>query len=92
MPEATTGTAPNTPAARVAAPGASAEGSGRGWLLATLLAATALGTISNNIVTVPLRRITADLGVPVTQGVLIASASVPETTTVALARGWSAQT
>jgi EmrB/QacA subfamily drug resistance transporter len=35
-----------------------------------------LGTISNNIVNVPLRQITADLGVPVTQGVLIASASV----------------
>jgi EmrB/QacA subfamily drug resistance transporter len=35
-----------------------------------------LGTISNNIVNVPLRQITADFGVPVTQGVLIASASV----------------
>ena len=48
----------------------------RAWLLAALLGATVLGTISNNIVNVPLRQITADFGVPVTQGVLIASASV----------------
>jgi EmrB/QacA subfamily drug resistance transporter len=49
---------------------------GRGWLLAALLGATVLGTISNNIVNVPLRQITADFGAPVTQGVLVASASV----------------
>jgi EmrB/QacA subfamily drug resistance transporter len=49
---------------------------GRGWLLAALLGATALGTISNNIVNVPLRQITTDFGAPVTQGVLVASASV----------------
>jgi EmrB/QacA subfamily drug resistance transporter len=41
-----------------------------------LLGATVLGTISNNIVNVPLRQITDDLGAPVTQGVLVASASV----------------
>ena len=35
-----------------------------------------LGTISNNIVNVPLRQIIADFGAPVTQGVLVASASV----------------
>jgi MFS family permease len=35
-----------------------------------------LGTISNNIVNVPLRRIIADFDAPVTQGVLVASASV----------------
>jgi EmrB/QacA subfamily drug resistance transporter len=49
---------------------------GRAWLLVALLGATVLGTISNNIVNVPLRQITADFGAPVTQGVLIASASV----------------
>jgi MFS family permease len=48
----------------------------RGPLLVALLGATVLGTISNNIVNVPLRQITADFGAPVTQGVLIASASV----------------
>ena len=48
----------------------------RGWLLAATLGATTLGTVSNNIVNVPLRQITADLGAPVTQGVLIASATV----------------
>jgi EmrB/QacA subfamily drug resistance transporter len=47
-----------------------------GWLLAALLGATFLGTVSNNIVNVPLRQITTDLGAPVTQGVLVASASV----------------
>jgi EmrB/QacA subfamily drug resistance transporter len=35
-----------------------------------------LGTISNNIVNVPLRQIIADFDAPVTQGVLVASASV----------------
>ena len=49
---------------------------GRGWLLAALLGATVLGTISNNIVNVPLRQIIADFDAPVTQGVLVASASV----------------
>jgi EmrB/QacA subfamily drug resistance transporter len=48
----------------------------RGWLLAALLGATVLGTVSNNIVNVPLRQITEDLAAPVTQGVLVASASV----------------
>ena len=49
---------------------------GRSWLLAALLGATVLGTISNNIVNVPLRQIISDLEAPVTQGVLVASASV----------------
>jgi MFS family permease len=49
---------------------------GRSWLLAALLGATVLGTISNNIVNVPLRQIIADFEAPVTQGVLVASASV----------------
>ena len=49
---------------------------GRGWLLAALLGATVLGTISNNIVNVPLRQIIADFDAPVTQGVLVAAASV----------------
>lgn len=78
MPE-TTGSPPATtaPSASVApsSPVASPP-AGRGWLLAALLGATVLGTISNNIVNVPLRQITDDLGAPVTQGVLVASASV----------------
>jgi EmrB/QacA subfamily drug resistance transporter len=45
-------------------------------LLVALLGATVLGTISNNIVNVPLRQITEDFAAPVTQGVLVASASV----------------
>jgi MFS family permease len=49
---------------------------GRSWLLAALLGATVLGTISNNIVNVPLRQIISDLDAPVAQGVLVASASV----------------
>ena len=48
----------------------------RGPLLVALLGATVLGTISNNIVNVPLRQITEDFSAPVTQGVLVASASV----------------
>jgi EmrB/QacA subfamily drug resistance transporter len=48
----------------------------RGPLLVALLGATVLGTISNNIVNVPLRQITEDFSTPVTQGVLVASASV----------------
>jgi MFS family permease len=77
VPETPTGSAsraksPAGPAAaRVSAPPA-----GRGWLLAALLGATVLGTISNNIVNVPLRQIIADFQAPVTQGVLVASASV----------------
>ena len=47
-----------------------------GWLLAALLGATFLGTVSNNIVNVPLRQITDDLAATVPQGVLVASASV----------------
>lgn len=38
-----------------------------------LLAATLLGTVSNNIVNVPLREITADLGVGLSAGVLVVS-------------------
>ncbi len=47
-----------------------------GWLLAALLGATFLGTVSNNVVNVPLRQITDDFAAPVSQGVLIASATV----------------
>jgi EmrB/QacA subfamily drug resistance transporter len=47
-----------------------------GWLLAALLGATFLATVSNNIVNVPLRQITDDLAATVPQGVLVASASV----------------
>src|SRR6478672_955682 len=73
VPETTTGPA----ALSTAPPGSSpALPAGRAWLLAALLGATVLGTISNNIVNVPLRRIIADFGAPVTQGVLVASASV----------------
>lgn len=77
MAETTTGPGPTADTARrspVAAP--VDPHAGRGWLLAALLGATVLGTISNNIVNVPLRQITADFGAPVTQGVLVASASV----------------
>jgi MFS family permease len=44
--------------------------------------------VSNNIVNVPLRQITADLGVPVTQGVLIASASVLVLSVAMPLTGW----
>ncbi len=45
---------------------------GRAWVaLAALLTGTFLGTINNNIVNVPLRDITVDLGVPVSAGVLV---------------------
>ena len=76
MPETSTGSVPadQTVAAPPAEP--SAPAAGRGWLLAALLGATVLGTISNNIVNVPLRQIIADFEAPVTQGVLVASASV----------------
>jgi EmrB/QacA subfamily drug resistance transporter len=60
----------------------------RGWLLAATLGATALGTVSNNIVNVPLRQITADLGAPVTQGVLIASATVVVLAVALPMTGW----
>jgi EmrB/QacA subfamily drug resistance transporter len=77
VPETTTGSAPAAPAAPEAlGTPLSAPPAGRAWLLAALLGATVLGTISNNIVNVPLRQITDDFGAPVTQGVLIASASV----------------
>lgn len=79
MPETSTGSAPATRAtsAEPLASGATAPPpAGRGWLLAALLGATVLGTISNNIVNVPLRQIIADFDAPVTQGVLVAAASV----------------
>ena len=77
MPETTTGSArPSSTARPDSSPLLSPPPANRAWLLAALLGATVLGTISNNIVNVPLRQITADFGVPVTQGVLIASASV----------------
>jgi MFS family permease len=77
VPDTTTGPGPSAATAqpgRIATP--DRLPAGRGWLLAALLGATVLGTISNNIVNVPLRQITADFGAPVTQGVLVASASV----------------
>lgn len=78
MPETSTGPAPVPRAESAAAPAAptSSSWAGRSWLLAALLGATVLGTISNNIVNVPLRQIISDLEAPVTQGVLVASASV----------------
>jgi MFS family permease len=80
VPETTTtGTAPAAPSERPGsrtAPPVSPAPAGRAWLLAALLGATVLGTISNNIVNVPLRQITDDFGAPITQGVLVASASV----------------
>jgi MFS family permease len=82
VPETTTGSLPDASGARSHTPTAPAPArpspppAGRAWLLAALLGATVLGTISNNIVNVPLRRIIADFGAPVTQGVLVASASV----------------
>lgn len=76
MPETTTGSAPPSAARPDSSAPLAPAPAGRAWLLAALLGATVLGTISNNIVNVPLRQITADFGVPVTQGVLIASASV----------------
>ena len=48
----------------------------RTWLLAVLLGSTVLGTVSNNIVNVPLRQITDDFAAPVSQGVLVAAATV----------------
>jgi hypothetical protein len=78
VPETSTGSAPATrprAAAPLAAPPVSPR-AGRAWLLAALLGATVLGTISNNIVNVPLRQIIAEFDAPVTQGVLVASASV----------------
>jgi MFS family permease len=78
VPEASTGPAPVPRAKSTASPAAptSSSQAGRSWLLAALLGATVLGTISNNIVNVPLRQIISDLDAPVTQGVLVASASV----------------
>ena len=68
MPETSTGPAP-APRADSAVPPAGtpappAPPAGRRWLLAALLGATVLGTISNNIVNVPLRQIIADLDAP----------------------------
>ncbi|WP_448627529.1 MFS transporter [Geodermatophilus sp. URMC 64] len=71
MPETTTQQVERTTAVPTAPPAIH-----RGLLLTALLGATVLGTISNNIVNVPLRQITADFAAPVTQGVLVASASV----------------
>jgi MFS family permease len=77
VPETTTGSAPTASTARSEIPAALPRPpAGRAWLLAALLGATVLGTISNNIVNVPLRQIIAEFEAPVTQGVLVASASV----------------
>ncbi|NIJ12343.1 MFS family permease [Saccharomonospora amisosensis] len=42
-------------------------------MLFTLLAVTLLGTVGNNVVNVPLRELSADLGVPLSSGVLAVS-------------------
>jgi MFS family permease len=79
VPETTTGSRSATaasPASVVPSGRVTSRPVRRGWLLAALLGATVLGTISNNIVNVPLRQITDDFDAPVTQGVLVASASV----------------
>ncbi|MCW2684359.1 MAG: Drug resistance transporter, EmrB/QacA subfamily [Blastococcus sp.] len=77
MPETTTGSSSTTSAPRSEIPAAPTRPpAGRAWLLAALLGATVLGTISNNIVNVPLRQIIAEFEAPVAQGVLVASASV----------------
>ncbi|CAB4905538.1 unannotated protein [freshwater metagenome] len=60
----------------------------RGWLLAALLGATFLGTVSNNVVNVPLRQITDDFDVPVSQGVLVASATVVVLAVMMPITGW----
>jgi EmrB/QacA subfamily drug resistance transporter len=59
-----------------------------GWLLAALLGATFLGTVSNNIVNVPLRQITDGFSAPVTQGVLVASAAVLVLAVAMPTTGW----
>ncbi|HEY9473541.1 MAG TPA: MFS transporter, partial [Mycobacteriales bacterium] len=57
---------------QVAPRGHAEPSSRRAWAaLAALLTGTFLGTINNNIVNVPLRDITVDLGVPVSAGVLV---------------------
>jgi MFS family permease len=77
VPETTTGSSSTTSAPRSEIPAAPTRPpAGRAWLLAALLGATVLGTISNNIVNVPLRQIIAEFEAPVAQGVLVASASV----------------
>jgi len=77
VPETTAGPAHSVrPGTAATPPPVSAPPRGRAWLLGALLGATVLGTISNNIVNVPLRQIIGDFGAPVTQGVLVASASV----------------
>ncbi|MDK3257900.1 MFS transporter [Blastococcus capsensis] len=58
------------------------------WLLAALLGATFLGTVSNNIVNVPLRQITDDFAAPVAQGVLVAAASVLVLAVAMPVTGW----
>ncbi|RBY85148.1 MFS transporter [Blastococcus sp. TF02A-26] len=59
-----------------------------GWLLAALLGATFLGTVSNNVVNVPLRQITDGFAAPVTQGVLVASATVLVLAVAMPTTGW----
>ena len=60
---------------RPPAPAATA-GSARPTALVTLLGATLLGTVINNILNVPLRQITRDLNVSVSAGVLVVSSFV----------------
>ncbi|MCW3820419.1 MFS transporter [Micromonospora sp. DR5-3] len=67
------GTAFATPAGRETLPGRTRAGLG---VLLTLLGATLLGTVINNVLNVPLRDITADLGVSLSSGVLVVSSFV----------------
>ena len=76
MPDTSTGPASARPVVPPAATPVSSPAARRGWLLAALLGATVLGTISNNIVNVPLRQIIDDFDATVSQGVLVAAASV----------------
>ena len=59
-----------------------------GWLLAALLGATFLGTVSNNVVNVPLRQITDGFSAPVSQGVLVASSTVLVLAVAMPVTGW----
>ncbi|WP_170861161.1 MFS transporter [Trujillonella endophytica] len=56
--------------------------------MAALLGATFLGTVSNNVVNVPLRQITDGFTAPVSQGVLVASATVLVLAVAMPVTGW----
>lgn len=56
--------------------------------LSILMTATALGTIANNVVNVPLPRITSDFGVPLSAGVLTVTAFVVVLAATIPLAGW----